>query len=309
MLLYMSRISARHKMMQIQKITKDQYPLLLRQIPSLPESMDLLGTLPPDDFKFLCIIGARNHSRYGEEVCKNLISGLRGYNIVIVSGLAIGIDSISHKSALEAGLRTVAFPGSGLSSKVLYPFSRRHLAKKILDSGGALLSPFDYEQQGIFWTFPVRNRLMAGMSHATLVIEGRRHSGTLLTADYAAEFGRDVFAVPGSIFSELSYGPHMLISRGATPICTSDDILQALGFAIHSGKNKTRAENLSLFELSLSPEEKSIVELLKKENMSASNMINKLSISSAQFNIIISKLELRGVVTESDGIYSLCMVG
>jgi len=291
--------------MQPQKIFKEQYPLLLQQISSLPKSMDLLGVLPSNDYKFLCIIGSRRHSRYGENVCRKLISGLRGRKIAIVSGLAIGIDSISHSVAIETGLITVAFPGSGLSPKVLYPASKRHLAQKIITSGGALISPFEYEQMGCSWTFPVRNRLMAGMSHATLVIEGKKGSGTLLTADYAAGFSRDVLAVPGSIFSELSYGPHMLIERGAIPITNSSDILRALGFAIHSGKNKTRAETQSLFELSLSPEEKNIIDLLKIEDLTASAIIDKLSISSSQFNIVISNLELKGIITEDEGAYRI----
>jgi DNA processing protein len=295
--------------MSLQKITKEQYPHLLQQIPSLPQSMDLMGVLPSPQSKFLCIIGARNHSKYGEEVCRHLISGLAGHDVVIVSGLAIGIDSISHKSALEANLKTIAFPGSGLSPKVLYPLSKRHLGKKIVESGGALLSPFEYDQMGSFWTFPVRNRLMAGMSHATLVIEGRRHSGTLLTADYAAEFGRDVLAVPGSIFSELSYGPHMLIERGAVPITNSSDILRALGFDIHSGKNKKRAETQSLFELSLSPEEKRMVDLLRNDNLSASEIIERMKISSSQFNVVASNLELRNIITEDDGFYRMGVLG
>src|ERR1035437_1752316 len=117
--------------MNITTITEKQYPFLLRQIKPLPPSMDLAGVLPSDENKFLCVIGSRINSNYGEDACRKIIRGLEGYPIVIVSGLAIGIDSISHDAALEVGLKVIAFPGSGLSHSSLYPPSRRYLAKKI----------------------------------------------------------------------------------------------------------------------------------------------------------------------------------
>lgn len=215
--------------MNIHKIQKQNYPFLLRQITQLSDEMDVIGTIPPDSYKFLCIIGSRTHSSYGKESCRRIILGLRGYPIVIVSGMAIGIDSIAHETAIDAGLKTIAFPGSGLHQSVIYPYSRKPLAQKIVDSGGALISKFPLFQKATDWTFPVRNRLMAGISHATLITEARRGSGTLITATYSEEFNRDVLAVPGPIDSELSYGSHMLIRRGATPITSSEDVLEALG--------------------------------------------------------------------------------
>ncbi len=216
--------------MEIRTLSIESYPYLLKQIRRLPKQMDIIGHMPTDEHVFLCIIGSRTQSTYGQRVCERLIQGLAGYPIVIVSGLAVGMDSIAHEAALKAGLKTIAFPGSGLAKNVLYPYSRRDLAQKIISAGGALISSFPTTMLSQNWMFPVRNRLMAGISHATLVIEARRGSGTLITAKYAEEFNRDVFAVPGPIDSELSYGPHMLIRRGATPITSSQDILEALGF-------------------------------------------------------------------------------
>lgn len=319
----------------VNKIAKEQYPFLLRQIPRLPESMNVAGTIPSDQNRFLCVIGSRQYSRYGKIACEKLIAGLREYPVVIVSGLAIGIDSIAHEAALAAGLATVAFPGSGLTEETLYPPRHLGLAKKIVRTGGAILSPFAPEIMGQEWTFPVRNRLMAGMSHATLIIEARRYSGTLLTADYAVGFNRDVLAVPGDIFNESSYGPHMLISRGATPVTSSLDILEVLGFEIarneeaakkdHNSKSGGnvrssssvgstgspraslgQAANIfSMFESSLSPEERRVVEPLRVEGLSASDLIEKTGMSSQQFSAIVSELELRGIVMEADGIYRL----
>jgi len=216
--------------MQIKRLTFNEYPLLLRQIEKPPKFLDVAGApIPSDDHKFLCVVGARNFSKYGADTCKHLVAGLKGYPIVIISGLAIGIDSISHEIAMENGMKTISVPGSGLDESCIYPPSHLNLAKRIIETGNTLLSPFEPEQQSTLWTFPTRNRIMAGLSHATLIIEGRVGSGTLITAEHAIGFNRDVLIVPGSIFSETSYGPHLLYKEGAIPVTTSREILVALG--------------------------------------------------------------------------------
>jgi DNA protecting protein DprA len=300
--------------------------------------MDIIGTMPSDEYKFLCIVGSRTYSTYGKDACRKLILGLRGYPIVVVSGLAVGIDSFAHEAALEAGLKTISFPGSGLDPSVLYPSSKRYLAKQIVESGGALISRFNSLQKSDNWTFPSRNRLMAGVSHATMIIEARRGSGTLITAKYAEEFNRDVLAVPGPIDSELSYGPHMLIRRGATPITSSQDILEALGFTettrydddderamkLYNSlpkekKQRTRKSSgestgtpnmftklqkpvaIDLDQLALSPEERSICTYIRNESLSATDLIEKTSLSVSSFNILITELELKGLVRGEGG--------
>lgn len=323
--------------MNIQKIQKEKYPFLLRQITQLTPEMDIIGTLPTDDHAFLCVVGSRSYSNYGKDSCRKLILGLRGYPIVIVSGMAIGMDSFAHEAALEAGLTTISFPGSGLDPSVLYPSSSRQLAKRIIAAGGALISRFPSLQLATDWTFPSRNRLMAGISHATLIIEARRGSGTLITAKYAEEFNRDVLAVPGPIDSELSYGPHMLIRRGATPITSSQDILEALGFTetsryddddaralrlygslpkekklrsrkVGDGTNDASAQpqkqmTIDLDQLVLSREERSICSLIKNESLSATDIIERTFLPVSIFNITISGLEMRGLVRENGGRY------
>ncbi len=286
------------------KINKSQYPFLLRQIPHLPEELHMAGKLPSDDNKFLCVVGSRLNSKYGHDACVKLISGLAGYPVVIVSGLALGIDSIAHEAALDAKLTTVSFPGSGLSYDALYPPSHKHLATKIVEAGGALLSPFKLDQPGAEWTFPTRNRLMAGMSHATLIIEAAKGSGTLITADYAGTFGRDILTVTGSIFDELSYGPHMLLRRGATPVASSADILQALGFPVIRTDGMNQALP-NFAEMSLSPEQKTIVDYLKIEPLSSTDLISKTGFASSKFNAIVSELELLGIISEYNGRYKI----
>jgi DNA processing protein len=290
--------------MKIRTIEKSEYPFLLRQISALPSQMDLAGDLPSDENKFLCVIGSRINSNYGEDACLKIIRGLQGYPIVIVSGLAVGIDSIAHGAAIESNLKTVSFPGSGLSRKVIYPSCHRDLAELIVESGGALLSPFPFTQIGAPWTFPARNRLMAGISHATLIVEAARGSGTLITADYAAEFGRDIMTVPGSIFTELSYGPHMLIRRGATPITCSEDILESLGFKVKR-KDGMNGALPNFAEMSLSLDQRTIVDFLKREPLSSSGLIERTAFPSSKFNTVMSELEIRGIVKEQEGRYCL----
>ncbi len=277
--------------MQTTCLTFDQYPFLLQQIRNPPKFLDCAGAWPPpNDHKYLCVIGAREHSEYGQNVCQSLIAGLKGYPIIVVSGLAIGIDSIAHEAALNNGLKTISFPGSGLDQSVLYPPCHLSLAKKIIASGNTLLSPFERHQPGAHWTFPTRNRLMAGLSHATLIIEGCRGSGTLLTADYALEFDRDVLIVPGSIFSDLSYGPHMLYRRGAIPITSSEEILEALGILPRVTLDKV--------DSNLSKEEEKILETLQYSPLSATALMEKTGFNTSQMSILISQLELAGLIVQ-----------
>jgi len=189
------------------KILKpNQYPAGLREIPKVPEEMYLIGEMPDSasgepssaEYIYLAVVGTRKFSGYGKEACEKIIGGLAGYPFAIVSGLALGIDAIAHRAALDAGLKTIAIPGSGLDFSVLHPRTNHRLAKEIIESGGALLSEFDWEEPAGLHTFPQRNRIIAGISRATLVVEAPERSGALITANFALDFNRDVFAVPGS---------------------------------------------------------------------------------------------------------------
>ena len=218
--------------MEIRDLKKKDFPPLLLEINDPPQSMRIVGELPQTE-KYLCVVGSRKYSEYGKNVCEKLIEGLQGYSITIVSGLALGMDAIAHRSALKAGLPTVGVPGSGLGEKSLYPVTNRILAREIVESGGALISEFPDDYHPYLFSFPQRNRIMAGMCHATLIIEAELKSGTLITSKYATEYNRDVFTVPNSIFSKTSEGPHMLLRLGATPITQSSDIVSALGLRPH----------------------------------------------------------------------------
>jgi DNA processing protein len=288
---------------EIYILEKETIPLPLRHIPQPPSKLYVRGKMPAEDIVLLCVVGAREHSSYGEEVCKKLIVGLKGYNICIVSGLAIGIDGIAHRSAIDAGLQTIAFPGSGLNPDVLYPTSHARLAEEIVYAGGALISEFKMDQIGAPWTFPQRNRLMAGISKATLVIEAELQSGTLITSRLATDYNRDVGAVPGNIFSPLSAGPHMLIRGGAIPITCSDDILEMLGFERRDGMGpEQRAVQANLFS-GLNEKEKRIVELLQIEPRTTEQLVLKTGTSAREINEIVSSLEVQGLIEERGGVF------
>ena len=279
-------------------LTADAIPKVLREIPQPPKKLYLLGKLPPEHLIYLTIVGARNHTSYGKNTCMKLIEGLSGYPIVIVSGLALGIDTIVHDTALRAGLSTVAFPGSGLDPSVLYPRNNFALAQKILDAGGAIVSEFEPETKAALWTFPQRNRLMAGISRATLIIEATEKSGTLITARLATEYNRDVMAVPGSIFSEMSAGPHLLLRLGATPITKSEDILQQLGFDV-SATDENKSEKLEALA-DCSAEEKEILGLLS-EPTERDEIARSLGKPIHEINTTLSIMEIKGLIREEFG--------
>ncbi len=268
-------------------------PALLREIPDAPKRMTIRGTYPPETCKFLAVVGSRTYSPYGRQACEMLVKGLAGYPVVIVSGLALGIDGIAHQAALDAGLRTVAVPGSGLDERVLYPAAHRRLARDILAAGGALVSEFDPSWKPRPESFPQRNRIMAGMSHAVLVIEAEIKSGTLITSKLATEYNRDVLAVPGPIHSSTSCGPHMLIKKGAALIERSEDILEALGIEPNvKGQPRLRFD--------LSPDEQRVVALLT-EPRGRDELVKLLGVNASEANILLSSLELKGVIAERMG--------
>ncbi len=274
-------------------ITRLPIPALLREIPDAPKKLYIRGTYPDTTYTFLSVVGSRTYTPYGKRVCELLVAGLRGYPIVIVSGLALGIDGVAHHAALAAGLRTIAVPGSGLDDSVLYPATHRGLAQNILEHGGALISEFEPTWRPRPESFPQRNRIMAGLSHAVLVIEAEERSGTLITSRLATEYNRDVFAVPGPIESATSKGPHMLIRKGALLITRSEDILEALGV-------EPRTEGQQQLQFDLSPEERDITALLTTP-LPRDELIRLSGKSTTEANMLLSSLELKGVIDERMG--------
>lgn len=274
-------------------LEEHEIPSQLYEIPEPPKQLWIEGVMPAVESIFLVIVGSRKCTTYGRDACEKIISGLKGYPLVIVSGLALGMDTLVHENALKAGLTTIAFPGSGLSNKVLYPRSNWNLANKIIKEGGALISELDPETKAEVWTFPKRNRLMAGIAKATLIIEAEQKSGSLVTARLTLDYNRDLCAVPGSIFSPYSVGTNWLIKEGAMPIRDATDILHVLGFS-----PEDREEIPSKV---LSPDEVIVYDLVAQP-LSKELLAIKLSKPMDEVNILISKMEIEGLVKEDFGM-------
>lgn len=273
-------------------LSPSEFPPLLREIPGAPKKLYVRGELPSHEKKWLAVVGSRSISNYGRQAVHHLIEGLRGYPVVIVSGLAYGTDAEAHRAALEAGLPTVAVPGSGLSWKTLYPRANVNLAKEIVAQGGALLSEFEPEFKATDYSFPQRNRVMAGLSQATLIIEAKEKSGSLITARLAADYNRDVLVVPGPIFSAESKGTHQFLRLGATAITSPEDILQALGI--------TQRDTTEVLRTDVSEEEMRVLALIATPH-SREELLDALEMDITEANILLSTMELKGLIVEELG--------
>ncbi len=256
----------------------------------LPEiTIDIMGRATP---RILTVVGARKSTSYGRRAVEHLLSQLDEDEVIILSGLALGIDGEAHKTALSKNLRTIAIPGSGLDSSVLYPSSHKSLARELIDSGGVLISELEDSSRAAQWTFVARNRIMAALSDAVLIIEAEEKSGTLITARQALELGKDIGAVPGDIFNPTSYGPLELIRDGAMPITSSNDLRALLNLP---EKNAVRKTNLDLNE-----QEKSIMDLLR-EPKEKDILLEESGFELSDFLMTITTLEMKGYIEETFG--------
>jgi DNA processing protein len=208
------------------------YPALLRHIPDPPARLWLRGDADPSvlDRTALAVVGARACSGYGRTVTRLLAGEAAALGVVVVSGLARGIDGEAHRAALAVGGTTVAVLGCGVDRD--YPAAHTELARSILAAGGLVVSEYAPGIEPAPWRFPARNRIIAGLARATVVVEARERSGALITADFALEDGREVLAVPGEVTSALSRGTNALLRLGATPATSAADVLEALGVEV-----------------------------------------------------------------------------
>jgi len=248
--------------------------------------------------KFISIVGSRQHSVYAKEVLKKIISEIKNQPIVIISGLALGIDALAHKFALENNIPTIAIPGSGLSKEVLYPKTNFKLAEEITNQNGLLISELSPDTKAAPWSFPKRNRIMAALSDLVFVIEAKEKSGTLITAKLALEYNKNLATVPNSIFSDYSKGSNNLIKQGAYTILNGSDILEILNLnniqeSLFSQENKNN---------NLSEEEVHILRLLS-EPQSKDFLVKNSGFNISKLNTLLSILEIKGVIKESLGKY------
>lgn len=281
----------------VRALAAEELPAGLREIPQPPTQLYLRGTLPSPNLKLLTVVGSRKYTTYGKQVVDHLIGGLSDFPIAIISGLALGIDSLAHEAALRAKLYTCAIPGSGVDDSVLYPVRHRPLARKILESGGGLLSEFEPTFRATKWSFAQRDRIMAGISHATLLIEAGEKSGTLITARMATDYNRELLVVPGSIFSKNSVGTHQFLKLGAVPVTSSEDILLALGIEPDA---VTQPLTASLEHLS--DTERLIIKALY-EPKERDTLIRTLNLPAHEANAILMHMEMLGLIASEHNVY------
>jgi DNA processing protein len=277
--------------------TDDAYPVLLRKTYNPPAILFYRGHLPETD-RTIAFVGARNSTPYGQRAAFRLAEELAKAGVTVVSGGARGIDTASHKGALRGGGRTIMAAAFGLDR--VYPPENRELFERIEDSGGALISEYPLGTPPLGRQFPARNRIIAGMSRGTLVIEAARRSGSLITADFALEEGRDVFALPGSIWSPVSEGTHHLIRNGAILVSSGEDILSEYGWERKSEKAGEEAAGQEL-----TAEEEVVFKFCSTgQIISEEELADESGFSAVRLKILLLKLQMKGYIAEtSRGLY------
>ena len=270
-----------------------EYPESLREIHSPPLVLYVWGDLQPQDRWSAAIVGTRRATPYGKAVARELAAGLASSGLTVVSGMARGIDGIAHQAAIDAGGRTLAVLGSGLDH--IYPPEHRKLAKSIAVSG-AVLSDYPLGTRPEGTNFPPRNRIIAGLTLATIVVQAGASSGALITANFALEEGRDVFAVPGRIYDRGSQGTNRLIKAGAFPVTSADDVLEALNLDVVAGEAPPEP-NLPEDE-----SERRVLKALSRDPIHIDELQVRCEMPIAEITACLSMLELRGQAQQVGGM-------
>ena len=268
------------------------YPPLLSRLDDPPIVLFVRGTLLADDELALAIVGTRKASAYGRDVAGHFARKLTEHGVTIISGLAHGIDAASHRAALDAGGRTLAVLGSGLD--VVYPYDHKSLAEDVC-AQGALISEFPMGAQPDRFNFPRRNRIISGLSLGVLVVEASEKSGALITATLAAEQGKDVFAVPGSIFSDASSGVNRLIQDGAKPVMNVNDILDELHITVEQLDTRRVAEQVSPAD----PVEAQILAAMGSDTAHVDEIARSTGLDMPALLSTLLLMELKGLILPS----------
>lgn len=260
------------------RIEDKDYPELLRKIADPPKVLYFKGEIKKEEFCF-GVAGSRIPSAYGKQVTLDIVGKLAERGLIIVSGLASGIDTFAHQVCVGKKKRTIAVLGTGLDEKSIYPRSNLGLARDIVKNGGCLISELPPGAPGSKFTFPERNRIISGLSYGVLIVEAKNKSGSLITARYTFQQKRILFAVPGPIYSSNSAGPHKLIKRGAKLVDNYNDILRELNLPI-LGSNETADEENQEEHLILQTLEEGplhIYKIIEKTDLKANIVVNTLA--------------------------------
>lgn len=288
----------RLKKLSIQYVTINDsgYPENLTDIANSPVILYYIGKLAKGDRNAVAIVGSRKMSSYGREVTEKFASSLASMGVVIVSGLALGIDAVAHKACVEVSGRGLVVLASGLDT--ISPLTNKWIAQAVVKHGGAIVSEYPLGHPPLRTSFPSRNRIISGLSRAVVVVEGARKSGTLLTASAAADQGRPVFAVPGQITSPLSVAPHFLLQAGAKLTTSVTDILEELDFQLKVDRDEVEKVMPS------SKGEKKIVEILSNEPLHLDEIARISTLKVSDVSARLTVMELKGLVKNiGNGVY------
>jgi len=281
---------------KVATINSEFYPKLLQEIYNPPPLLYYKGDINLDNEFTLAVVGTRKCTSYGRQVTEKIVRDLTQNKLTIVSGLALGIDTLAHLTTLDMAGKTVAVLGSGLDKQSIYPSSNRYLADKIIANNGCVISEFPPGTQPLRYNFPQRNRIISGLSLGTLVIEAGEKSGALITAMHSLEQNREVFAVPGNIFSPVSEGPNKLIKIGAKSVTTAKDIIETLDLAqitAYIDNKKIMPE---------SEEEKKIITWLTHEPIHIDEIVRLTKLDTSAINSTLTIMEMKGMVKNLGGM-------
>jgi len=289
---------------ELERLTRLGFRFLARSDPGFPPLLRAIHDPPPGLFvrgeeeiavlarPAVAIVGARACSAYGRQIARSLGRELAAAGLVVVSGLARGVDSEAHRGALEASGKTVAVLGCGIDRD--YPAANRELARQVAATG-LVVSEYAPGVEPAPWRFPARNRIVAGLCGATVVVEARERSGALITADFALEEGREVFAVPGEITSALSAGSNALLRLGATPLTCAQDVLESFGLSA-----------LEPAAPELGPAATAVRERVREGAVGADELARATGLGAGELAAILTELELAGKVSQEEGVYRAC---
>jgi len=271
----------------------DEYPPRLAEISQPPPVLYVRGTLTPEDAWAVAVVGTRRITAYGKQVASEIASSLAGNGITVVSGLARGVDAVAHQAALQAGGRSLAVLGCGVDR--IYPPEHRRLAEHMIEQG-ALISDYAPGTPPDSANFPPRNRIISGLVRAVIVVEAGKSSGALITAAFAAEQGREVFAVPGNIYAPLCVGTNLLIQQGARPYLNCQDVLEILNLAQVTEQRSARAV------LPADAVEAQLFSVLSNEPLHIDEIRQQTELPIDKVSAALVMMELKGLVRQVGGM-------
>lgn len=281
----------------VQELKREDFPAVLREIPGSPEALYYRGSLPSFEKSWIAMVGTRRASDSAEEICQKLLQSLCGTDAVVVSGLAQGIDSFCHTAAIHFSIPTVAIIAQGIEAEITG--ARKILAHRILEAGGAIVSEYPGDKASLKFMFPMRNRIIAGLSKSVTIVESKKHGGGMITVEYAQKFGRKVLAVPGNLLSSNAQGPLDCLALGiATPIWNTKDFADLCG---SKRLSDITPQDLPHMGIQISDTAQTLFTQHAGFTHSLDELCTSSSLPISELFAILTELEIAGLVHSKDG--------